>query len=143
MYVIVNEPTYDIWGDVTKEYNVPVISDTNPWENSHQPSPELLNEVIIEAETDMEAAVIIDEKLNAIFEDIDDELVGALSKFPAFNSAHEGFSVLKEEVDELWDEVKAKQGARDIAKLRKEAVQVAAMAVRFILDVCDGERGQR
>lgn len=70
------------------------------------------------------------------------ELDLATNKFPSFNSAHEGFAVLKEEVDELWDEVKAKQGARDIAKMRKEAIQVAAMAMRFVLDVCDNERGQ-
>lgn len=71
------------------------------------------------------------------------ELSAAMRKFPPFNSAHEGFSVLKEEVDELWDEVKAKQGARDLAKMRKEAIQVAAMAMRFVIDVCDGERGQK
>jgi glutamyl-tRNA reductase len=58
------------------------------------------------------------------------------------NSAHEGWAVIWEELDELWDEVRAKQGARDVAKMRKEAVQVAAMAMRFVLDVCDSERGQ-
>lgn len=77
------------------------------------------------------------------FQDVDAELYSALSKFSPFNSAHEGFSVLKEEVDELWDEVKAKQGARDVDKMRKEAVQVAAMAIRFILDVCYDGRGQK
>lgn len=71
------------------------------------------------------------------------ELDAATSKFGPFNSAHEGFAVLKEEVDELWDEVKAKQGARDVAKMRKEAIQVAAMAMRFVLDVCDAEKGQK
>lgn len=76
-------------------------------------------------------------------QEVDAELYSALSKFGPFNSAHEGFSVLHEEVDELWDEVKAKQGARDIDKMRKEAVQVAAMAIRFILDVCYDGRGQK
>lgn len=71
------------------------------------------------------------------------ELAGAITKFAPFNSAHEGFAVLKEEVDELWDEVRAKQGARDIEAMRKEAVQVAAMALRFIVDVCDAGRGQK
>jgi NTP pyrophosphatase (non-canonical NTP hydrolase) len=52
-----------------------------------------------------------------------------------FYSAHEGFSVLKEEVDELWDEVKAQE--RDMVRMRKEALQVAAMAVKFIASVCD------
>lgn len=52
------------------------------------------------------------------------------------NSAHEGYAVLAEEVDELWDHVKVKQGKRDIPEMTYEAVQVAAMALRFIVDVC-------
>jgi hypothetical protein len=52
------------------------------------------------------------------------------------NSAHEGYAVLAEEVDELWDHVKVKQGKRDIPEMAYEAVQVAAMALRFIIDVC-------
>lgn len=59
-----------------------------------------------------------------------------------FNSAHEGFAVLKEEVDELWDHVKVNQKKRDLEEMRKEAIQVAAMAIRFIHDVIDGGRGR-
>lgn len=73
--------------------------------------------------------------------DVVDELMGALEKFPPMNSAHEGYAVLDEEMDELWDHVKTKQGERDIEKMRKEAVQVAAMALRFIADVCHDEKG--
>lgn len=71
------------------------------------------------------------------------ELRAAQEKFPPFNSAHEGYAVLDEERFELWLEVMAKQGARDLAKMRKEAIQVAAMAMRFVIDVCDGDRGQK
>lgn len=74
------------------------------------------------------------------FEDVQCELWKAINKFKPMNSAHEGYAVLAEEFDELWDEIKAKQGARDLAKMRKEAIQVAAMAIRFIVDVCDGGR---
>jgi NTP pyrophosphatase (non-canonical NTP hydrolase) len=63
------------------------------------------------------------------------ELDRARAKFPAFHSAHEGFAVLMEEVDELWDEVRA-NGSRE--RMRAEAIQVAAMALRFISDVCEG-----
>jgi hypothetical protein len=59
------------------------------------------------------------------------ELAEALEKFPAFNSAHEGYAVILEELDELWDAVKE----NDIDHARKEAVQVAAMAVRFLVDI--------
>ena len=59
------------------------------------------------------------------------------------NSAHEGFAVLLEEVDELKAHVWTNQKKRDLAKMRTEAIQVAAMAVRFVLDVCNEERGRR
>lgn len=78
-----------------------------------------------------------------IQEDVFHELKAATGAFPAFNSAHEGYAVLAEEVDELWEEVRAKQGDRNLARMRKEAIQVAAMACRFVLDVCDGGRGQK
>jgi hypothetical protein len=62
------------------------------------------------------------------------ELVSATLKFGPFASAHEGYAVILEEVDELWDEVK--NGKRPGARLRQEneARQVAAMGARFLLD---------
>jgi NTP pyrophosphatase (non-canonical NTP hydrolase) len=63
------------------------------------------------------------------------ELERAISKFPTFNSTHEGYAVLLEEVDELWEEIKQKE--KDHPAIREEAIQVAAMAIRFIRDVCD------
>ena len=73
-----------------------------------------------------------------ILHEIESEYLSACGKFGKFNSAHEGFAVLKEEVDELWREVKTKHYmlGRD-KSMRDEAIQVAAMALRFIVDVCD------
>ena len=59
------------------------------------------------------------------------EVMRAIAKFPPFNSAHEGYAVLKEEVDELWDDVKRDYPEGALA----EAVQVAAMGVRFIMRI--------
>ncbi len=64
------------------------------------------------------------------------ELTKARNKFPAFHSNHEGYAVLREELDELWDEVKASKPFEANARMRKEAVQVAAMALRFLIDRC-------
>lgn len=66
-----------------------------------------------------------------------DEWTSARDRYPKFNSAHEGFAVLKEEVDELWDEVRVKQSDPSRpARMRAEAIQVAAMALRFLDDCC-------
>jgi NTP pyrophosphatase (non-canonical NTP hydrolase) len=81
--------------------------------------------------------------MDKLLKEIEAEVSFAREKFPPFNTAHEGYAVLLEEVDELWEHVKVKQGRRDVDKMRREAVQVAAMALRFALDICDDGRGQR
>lgn len=65
------------------------------------------------------------------------ELKSAFTKHGSMTSAHEGHAVIREEFDEMWDEVKRKGGGYDLAT-RKEAVQVAAMAVRYLVDVNPG-----
>lgn len=68
------------------------------------------------------------------------ECHSARVKFPPFNSAHEGYAVLLEEVDELWAEVK--RNPCDGARMREEAIQVAAMALAFIAECCPSEEGE-
>jgi NTP pyrophosphatase (non-canonical NTP hydrolase) len=63
------------------------------------------------------------------------ELTSARMKFPAFNNSHEGYAVILEELDELWDAIKTNQRLPD---QRREAIQVVAMALRFCLDLCGG-----
>lgn len=75
-----------------------------------------------------------------ILTDVKDELRDAQDKFPKFNSEHEGYAVIKEEVDELWILVKGKKTLwKD---KRHECIQIAAMAIRFVHDL-DGNIGDK
>jgi NTP pyrophosphatase (non-canonical NTP hydrolase) len=82
-------------------------------------------------------------QLHAIAAEVTGEVSRAEAQWPPMNSAHEAYAVLLEEVDELWEHVKTKQSKRDIPAMRKEALQVAAMAIRFARDICDGGRGRK
>jgi NTP pyrophosphatase (non-canonical NTP hydrolase) len=63
------------------------------------------------------------------------EVFSAREKFGPFQTTHEGYAVLKEEVDELWDCVKRKnRGSPD--DMLKECVQIAAMAACFAIELC-------
>jgi len=64
------------------------------------------------------------------------ELIKAMTKHAPMHSPHEGISVIREELDvELWAHVCADTGRTPEA--RKEAMQVAAMGLRYALDLCD------
>jgi len=70
-----------------------------------------------------------------LIDEVNAELQRARSLHAAQKSLHEGYAVLLEEVDEVWDEIK--QRHPDLPALRKELIQVAAMAMRTIVDVID------
>ena len=73
--------------------------------------------------------------LDIILRDIGIEVTRAMSLYPPFHSAHEGFAIFDEERDELWEEVKLNPKLRSRERLYAEAVQCAAMAVRFAREV--------
>jgi NTP pyrophosphatase (non-canonical NTP hydrolase) len=74
--------------------------------------------------------------IDACFADIREEIIRAKTKHPGnFHGPHEGYAIALEEVDELWDEIKKDGGGRDLAA-RKEAMQAAAMFVRYMAEVC-------
>lgn len=71
-----------------------------------------------------------------VIEAVRSELERAVAKFPAFSSPHEGKAVIEEELEELWEHVKKNTGRGLYA--REEAIQVAAMALRYAVDLCYG-----
>jgi len=68
--------------------------------------------------------------LSIIYEMLD-EYVRASEKFPPFNSAHEGYAVILEELEEAWDEIKGNNPERAI----EEIIQAGAMCIRFVYDL--------
>ncbi len=75
--------------------------------------------------------------------DAECEAARAQAKYPRYHSAHEALGVLLEEVDEFQRIVFLKQERRDLDAMRKEAIQIAAVALRIAAEVCDEEVGRR
>jgi hypothetical protein len=71
-----------------------------------------------------------DDALEAIIR----EYYRARDIYGPMKSAHEGYAILLEEMDELWTLIKTK-GIEPEA-YEEEAVQIGAMALRFLIDVC-------
>jgi len=76
--------------------------------------------------------------IEELWKEIRNEYFFATGKFGSFASAHEGIAVLREEYLELEREVFKKNP--DDKLLRKEAIQVGAMALRFLYDVCEDKK---
>ncbi len=72
---------------------------------------------------------------------VEQELLRAMQLHDSMTSAHHGYAVILEELDELWDEVKKRSSIRDLDHMWREAIQVAAMGLRFAIDVCMRGRG--
>jgi hypothetical protein len=81
------------------------------------------------------SSIMCDPRAVAAINQVIDECSRATSRYGPMRSAHEGFAILLEEVDELWDEVKKNDKTRSHAKMMTEAKQVAAMALRFLVDI--------
>lgn len=71
------------------------------------------------------------------------ELERAEAKWPRYASAHEGYAVLLEEVDEFWDEVRKRPADRNRDRMRLEAVQVATVAMRIVLSLSESGSERR
>jgi hypothetical protein len=77
--------------------------------------------------------MMINEKIDLILSQVRAELLRAEAKHGlVFASPHEGHSVIEEEFDELWEDVKADRGREKCAS--DEAIQIAAMAVKYVFN---------
>jgi len=70
-------------------------------------------------------------KLNKVLKKVLEEYQRASDKHRPFHSHHEGYCILAEEVSELWDTVKHNQHKHG----KLEAIQVAAMAIRYLVEL--------
>ena len=75
--------------------------------------------------------------LDELLKAIGTELSRATMMHHAMHGPHEGYAVILEEVDELWDLVRKYPKRASVGDMREEAIQIAAMAARFVLDVCE------
>ena len=66
---------------------------------------------------------------------VQEELISARKKHGPMLSVHEGYAVILEELDEVWEEVKKRTSERDLVNLYKELIQVSAMAQKMAEDV--------
>ncbi|WP_295452035.1 hypothetical protein [uncultured Thiodictyon sp.] len=72
-------------------------------------------------------------RVRDVLVDLSAEVDRATRLHGAYRGPHEGYAVILEELDELWDEVKAKQPSA--SKLYREALQVGCTAVKFCAEV--------
>jgi hypothetical protein len=90
---------------------------------------------VLESDEDVEPAPAELDPVYGVAMEVYREVFRAREKHAAMNGPHEGYAVILEELDELWDEIKPDRGRDPSA--RKEAIQIAAMAIRYVLDVID------
>lgn len=62
------------------------------------------------------------------------ELYAAKRNYPPVASVHEGYAIILEELDEFWEICKLKPANRGTEAMRRELIQVAAMAIRTLED---------
>jgi hypothetical protein len=64
------------------------------------------------------------------------ELAAARLQHPQpFNSAHEGYSIVLEELEEFWEEVRKRKSERNPELMLMELLQLGAMAQRCAEDL--------
>jgi len=74
-----------------------------------------------------------------IEKDLKEEIKEVESKFSEYNSPHEGYAIILDELDELWDEIKKHD--HNQLKMYHESIQIACTAIRFCKMIKDNYKG--
>lgn len=75
----------------------------------------------------------LEQRIDEALAQVKREIMRAKAKHPGdFHGPHEAYGILLEEVDELWDEIKADHYD---GSAQTEAMQAAAMAVRYMVEI--------
>jgi hypothetical protein len=117
---------YLTYNSVTGEFNIrykAVYEQESAWYNSPE---EAIGAIKLWARKQQKQPPALDFVIQIV-----KEAEEAVAKHGQFASCHEGYGVIKEEVDEFWDEVKKKESDRDYANMKKELVQIAAMCMKM------------
>lgn len=72
-----------------------------------------------------------------IFAAIHEEVCRARAQYPKLANEYEGVARIQAETGDLWN---ATHIQRDLIAMRTEAIQVAAMAIRFLYDLTETTR---
>lgn len=81
----------------------------------------------------IKTAAETDAAIREVSNAVNKELDRALTLYGPMINKHQGYAIILEELDELWEEVKAKKCSSE--RMREECVQIAAMAMRFVVDL--------
>ena len=92
-------------------------------------------EAALDARTEPAAFGLRNDAIRDALAEVMIELRAACNEHRRFASAHEGWAVILEELDELKEQVWLRREYRDKRRMHEEAVHVAAMALRFMLEV--------
>ena len=78
----------------------------------------------------------LEENISKVVDVVVGELEKAMCKHGPISSQHEAHSVILEELQEFWEEVRKAQNSKVVSvEARKELVQIAAMAIRTLIDL--------
>ncbi|HHW14485.1 MAG TPA: hypothetical protein GXX28_06095 [Firmicutes bacterium] len=113
------------------------------WPVATNADPPTVQELATMQEVPSVLRCLADPRVRRALELVAREYLRATSLNGPFASAHEGYAVLLEEVDELKAEVWKSPRKRDPEAMLKEAVHAATMGLRFVVDVCLGEEVRR